>query len=64
MVLENVVATNMRIAIEGVEKTYQPIFTLVAELEKQGFTVDSAALQVILDSLKTLVPTIKDDVAA
>ena len=56
-------ATKMRIAIEGVELTYQPIFSLVAELNLQNFTADATALQAILDSLKLLVSTIKDDVA-
>jgi len=62
--MSEVNATNMRIAIQGVENTYQPIFSLVAELDAQGFLADSASLQVILDSLKTLMVTIKDDVAA
>ena len=56
-------ATRMRIAIEGVELTYQTIFSLVAELNLQTFPADAAALQAILDSLKLLVSTIKDDVA-
>lgn len=56
-------ATKMRIAIEGVEKSYQPMFSLVAELDQQNFTVDAASLQVILDSLKLLMTTIKGDVA-
>ena len=56
-------ATRMRIAIEGVELTYQPIFSLIAELNLQTFPADAAALQAILDSLKLLVSTIKDDVA-
>lgn len=56
-------ATRMRIAIEGVELTYQPIFSLIAELSLQTFPADAAALQAILDSLKLLVSTIKDDVA-
>jgi hypothetical protein len=56
-------ATKMRIAIEGVEKSYQPIFSLVAELDQQNFIVDAASLQAILDSLKLLMATIKGDVA-
>ena len=64
MLFAGTAATKMKIAIDGVEKTYQPIFSLVAELEQQGFTADAAALQAILDSLKALVPTIKTDVSA
>ena len=64
MLFAGTAATRMQIAIDGVEKTYQPIFSLVAELEQQGFTVDAAALQAILDSLKALIPTIKTDVSA
>jgi len=64
MLFAGTAATKMQIAIAGVEKTYQPIFSLVAELEQQGFTADAAALQAILDSLKALVPTIKTDVSA
>jgi hypothetical protein len=61
--MTDTLATNMRIAITNVESTYQPIFSLVAELEQQGFAVDSASLQAILDALKALMITIKDDVA-
>ena len=64
MLFAGTAATKMKIAIDGVEKTYQPIFSLVAELEMQGYAVDAAALQAILDSLKALVPTIKTDVSA
>jgi len=64
MLFAGTAATRLQIAIAGVEKTYQPLFSLVAELEQQGFTVDAAALLAILDSLKALIPTIKDDVAA
>lgn len=56
-------AVKMRIAIEGVELTYQPIFSLVAELNLQGYSADATSLQTILDSLKLLITTIKDDVA-
>ena len=63
MLFAGTAETKMRIAIEGAEKTYQPIFSLVAELEMQGFTVDAAALQVILDSLKAQIPIIKTSVS-
>lgn len=63
MITPAVAATRMQIAIATVEKTYQPIFSLVAELNTQGFAADAAALQAVLDSLKALVPTIKDNVA-
>ena len=56
--------TNMRIAIDRVEHTYQPIFSLVAELYAQGFDVNAGLLQTILDNLKLLTQTIKDDVVA
>jgi DNA polymerase I-like protein with 3'-5' exonuclease and polymerase domains len=57
-------ATRLRAAIDLVEKTYQPIFSLVAELEQQGFSVDATALQAILDSLKAQIPIIKTNVAS
>lgn len=61
--LTNVNETRMRVAIEGVELTVQPIFSLVAELTQQGYTADAASLQAILDSLKLLIPTIKINVS-
>ena len=54
--------TRMIIAIEGVEKTEQVLFSLIDELTMQGFTADAAALQAILDTLVALIPTIKADV--
>ena len=61
--LADINATRIRIAIDGVELSYPPIFSLIAELNLQTFPADAAALQAILDSLKLLVSTIKDDVA-
>lgn len=62
--MDTVNATNMRIAIDRVEHTYQPMFSLVAELYTQGFDADAVLLQASLDSLKLLVETIKTDVSA
>ena len=64
MFVDNLNATKMRVAIEGVEKTIQPIFSLIAELELQGYAADAAALQVTLDALKAQIPVIKTNVAS
>ena len=40
-------AVKMRIAIEGVELTYQPIFSLVAELNLQGYSADATSMFVL-----------------
>lgn len=58
-----VASVRMQAAIAGVEATYQPIFSLQAELEAQGYAVDAAAVDAILVALKALIPTIKTNVA-
>jgi len=55
--------TKMRVAITSVEESaVQNIFSLVAELNSQGYSADAISLQAILTSLQALLPTIKSDV--
>ena len=55
--------TSMRVAISGVEEqASQLIFSLVSELNNQGYSADATSLQAILTSLQALIPTIKADV--
>ena len=55
--------TKMRVAISSVEESaVQNIFSLVAELNGQGYSADATSLQAILTSLQALLPTIKSDV--
>jgi hypothetical protein len=55
-------ATRMRIAFEGVINCQQVIFSLVSELNVQGYTTDAASLQALLASLQGMIPTIQSDV--
>lgn len=55
--------SRMRIAIEDMKKSMQAIFSLIAELEAQGYAADAAAMQTLLTSMQALLVTIQNDVA-